>query len=130
MHANYLATDLDRRCAVAGVKLARRIAASRAMQAYVRSEYRPGPAAQSDDDLLEFCRNFGATIFHPAGTCRMGSDAQAVVDARLRVHGIASLRVVDCSMMPALPSGNTAAPVVMVAEKAADLIREDACATA
>ena len=126
MHANYLATDLDRRCAVAGVKLARRIAASHAMRAYVHSEYRPGPAAQSDDDLLEFCRNFGATIFHPVGTCRMGSDAQAVVDARLRVHGIAGLRVVDCSMMPTLPSGNTAAPVVMVAEKAADLIRADA----
>jgi choline dehydrogenase len=126
MHANYLATDRDRRCAVAGVKFARRIAETQSMQAYVKSEYRPGPAAQSEDELLEFCRNYGATIFHPVGTCRMGSDAQAVVDARLRVHGVAGLRVVDCSMMPTIPSGNTAAPVVMVAEKAADLIRADA----
>jgi len=130
MHANYLATELDRRCAVAGVKLARRIAGTRAMQGYVESEYRPGPAARSDDDLLEFCRNYGATIFHPVGTCAMGADALAVVDARLRVHGVAGLRVVDCSVMPTIPSGNTAAPVVMVAEKASDLIAEDARAAA
>ena len=130
MHANYLATELDRRCAVAGVKLARRIAGTRAMQGYVESEYRPGPAARSDDDLLEFCRNHGATIFHPVGTCAMGADALAVVDARLRVHGVAGLRVVDCSVMPTIPSGNTAAPVVMVAEKASDLIAEDARAAA
>ena len=126
MHANYLATDLDRRCALAGVRLARRLAGTRAMQPYVESEYRPGPAAASDDDLIEFCRNWGATIFHPVGTCAMGGDAQAVVDARLRVRGVAGLRVVDCSVMPTIPSGNTAAPVVMVAEKAGDLIREDA----
>jgi choline dehydrogenase len=126
MHANYLATELDRRCALEGVKLARRIAATRAMQSYVKLEYRPGPSARSDEELLDFCRQWGATIFHPVGTCRMGADAQAVVDARLRVHGIAGLRVVDCSIMPTIPSGNTAAPVVMVAEKASDLILADA----
>jgi choline dehydrogenase len=125
MHANYLATELDRRCAVAGVKLARRLAGTNAMQPYVKAEYRPGPAATTDDDLLEFCRQWGATIFHPVGTCKMGSDSQSVVDARLRVHGVGGLRVVDCSMMPTIPSGNTAAPVVMVAEKASDLILAD-----
>ena len=86
------------------------------------SEYRPGAAAATDDDLMEFCRSYGATIFHPAGTCRMGSDASAVVDDQLRVHGLDGLRVVDCSIMPALVSGNTNAPVAMIAEKAAVLI--------
>jgi choline dehydrogenase len=95
------------------------------MQPYVLAEYRPGAAAASDADLLDFAREFGATIFHPSGTCRMGSDRQAVVDDRLRVHGIAGLRVVDCSIMPTLVSGNTNAPVVMIAEKASDLILAD-----
>lgn len=123
---NYLATELDRRTAVAGVKAARAIAASDAMQPYVLREVKPGPAATTDAELLEFCRNNGATIFHPTGTCRMGIDPSAVVDARLRVNGVAGLRVIDCSVMPTLVSGNTNAPVVMMAEKAADMIREDA----
>ncbi|HEX6003919.1 MAG TPA: GMC oxidoreductase, partial [Burkholderiales bacterium] len=89
-------------------------------------EYRPGASLTSDGELLEFARNHGATIFHPAGTCRMGGDPMAVVDERLRVHGVSRLRVVDCSIMPTLTSGNTHAPVVMIAEKAADMIREDA----
>jgi choline dehydrogenase len=126
MHANYLATDEDRRCALAGVRLARRIAATSPMCAYVKSEYRPGDAASSDDDLLEFCRQWGATIFHPVGTCKMGDDPAAVVDAKLRVHGATGLRVVDASIMPTICSGNTAAPVVMIAEKASDLILADA----
>ena len=125
MQPNYLATELDRRCAVEGVKFARRLAATAAMQPYVKEEYRPGPAATSDADLLDFARDFGATIFHPSGTCRMGSDGQAVVDDRLRVRGVAGLRVVDCSIMPTLVSGNTNAPVVMIAEKAGDLILGD-----
>ncbi len=126
MQPNYLSTDLDRRTAVAAVKAARAIAASAPMRPYVRREVKPGPALVSDAELLEFCRDNGATIFHPSGTCRMGSDPRAVVDPRLRVNGIAGLRVVDCSVMPALVSGNTNAPAVMIAEKAADMIREDA----
>jgi choline dehydrogenase len=123
---NYLSAALDRRCAVAGVKLARRLAATEALRPYVAGEYRPGAQARTDEDLLEFARAHGATIFHPAGTCKMGSDPMAVVDERLRVRGVAGLRVVDASIMPTLVSGNTHAPVVMIAEKASDMIIEDA----
>jgi choline dehydrogenase len=125
MQPNYLATDLDRRTAVAGLKAARAIAATDAMRPYVMREVKPGAATVTDADLLEFCRNNGATIFHPTGTCRMGVDANAVVDTRLRVIGATGLRVVDCSVMPTLVSGNTNAGAVMLAEKAADMIRED-----
>jgi len=94
----------------------------------MRAEFRPGDVVQSDDEILHFCREYGATIFHPSGTAKMGpaSDPLAVVDERLRVHGVAGLRVVDCSVMPTLVSGNTNVPVVMMAERAADFIREDA----
>lgn len=127
---NYLATELDRRTAVAGVKAARRIAQSAAMAPYVKKEVKPGPDAQTDDDLLEFCRESGATIFHPSGTCKMGaaSDALAVLDERLRVRGVQGLRVIDASAMPTLVSGNTNAPIVMMAEKAVDMIVQDAAA--
>ena len=125
MQPYYLSTDLDRRCAIAGVKYARALAATAAVAPYVAEELRPGPAAQTDDELLAFCRAHGATIFHPSGTCAMGRDAMAVVDDRLRVHGVAGLRVVDCAIMPTLVSGNTCAPVVMIAEKASDMILED-----
>jgi len=126
MQPNYLATELDRRTAVAAVKAARGIAAAPAMQPYVKREVRPGPEAGDDAALLEFCRNQGATIFHPSGTCRMGPDDMAVLDERLRVHGVPGLRVIDCSAMPTLVSGNTNAAAVMMAEKAADMIRQDA----
>jgi choline dehydrogenase len=128
MHANYLSAQADRETLIAGIRLARRLAATRALSPYVKTEYRPGPAAQSDADLLEFARNTGGTIFHPSGTCKMGDagDGQAVVDAELRVHGVDGLRVVDCSIMPTLTSGNTNVPVVMIAEKAADLILREA----
>jgi choline dehydrogenase len=126
MQPNYLATELDRRTAVAGLKAARAIADSPAMRPYVKREVKPGPEADDDAALLEFCRNNGATIFHPSGTCSMGTDAMAVVDTRLRVHGIQGLRVIDCSVMPTLVSGNTNAPAVMMAEKAVDMIKEDA----
>ena len=128
MQANYLATERDRRTIVAALKAARAIASSDAMRPLIKQEIKPGPDTQDDAALLEFCRNHGATIFHPSGTCQMGLDpAQgAVLDARMRVHGIAGLRVVDCSAMPTLVSGNTNAPVVMMAEKAVDMIREDA----
>jgi choline dehydrogenase len=122
---NYLATELDRRCAVAGLRLARALADTAALKPYVAEEYRPGSSATTDEDLLEFARNYGATIFHPVGTCRMGSDPMAVVDERLRVRGLAGLRVVDCSIMPTVTSGNTHAPAVMIAERASDLTLDD-----
>ena len=126
MQPNYLATETDWRCAVAGVKLARALAATQALRPYIAGEYQPGPEVRTDEELLGFAREYGATIFHPSGTSKMGNDPMAVVDDRLRVHGIAGLRVVDCSIMPALISGNTAAPAVMIAEKASELILENA----
>lgn len=123
---NYLATEHDQRTAVAAIRCARTIAASCAMRPYVQREVKPGLEVTSDEGLLEFCRNHGATIFHPVGTCRMGIDPMAVVDPRLRVNGVTGLRVVDCSVMPTLVSGNTHAAAVMLAEKAADMICEDA----
>jgi choline dehydrogenase len=125
MQPNYLSTTNDRATLIAGIRLARRLAATRSLAPYVKTEYRPGPAAQSDDDLLEFAKNTGGTIFHPSGTCKMGDierDSLAVVDSELKVHGVSALRVVDCSVMPVLVSGNTNVPVVMIAEKAADHI--------
>jgi len=130
MQPNYLSTDLDRRCAIAGMKFARRLASTRALADYIESEYRPGAEVTSDEGLLEFARDYGATIFHPSGTCKMGADPMAVVDDRLRVHGLVGLRVVDCSIMPTVTSGNTHAPAVMIAEKAADMMLEDAPALA
>ena len=126
MRPNYLSTELDCATTLEGVKLARRIAATPAMQPFIAEEYRPGPQAASDEALLEFVRNYGATIFHPVGTCRMGSDECSVVDTRLRVRGVSGLRVVDASIMPALVSGNTNWPTTMIAEKASDMILEDA----
>ena len=126
MRANYLATETDRRCTVEGMKFARRLAETEALKPLLTAEYRPGPGVQGDEALLDFARETGATIFHPSGTCKMGSDPLAVTDARLRVHGVEGLRVVDCSIMPTLVSGNTSAPVVMIAEKASDMILEDA----
>jgi choline dehydrogenase len=108
------------------MRAARAIVDSAAMRPLVRREVRPGPDAKDAAALLAFARDHGQTIFHPVGTCKMGSDAAAVVDARLRVHGVTGLRVVDCSVMPTLVSGNTNAPAVMIAEKAVDMIREDA----
>jgi choline dehydrogenase len=125
MQPNYLSTPGDRQTLVAGIRLARRLAATDALKPYVKAEYRPGPSALTDDELLEFARNTGGTIFHPSGTCKMGdisADRMAVVDSELRVHGIEALRVIDCGVMPTLTSGNTNVPVIMIAEKAADLI--------
>jgi choline dehydrogenase len=128
MQPNYLSTDLDRRTAIAGVKFARRIAATEPMKSLMKREHRPGQDVNTDDEILHFCREYGATIFHPCGTARMGqaSDPLAVVDERLRVYGVAGLRVVDASIMPTLVSGNTNVPIVMVAERASDFILEDA----
>ena len=114
MRPNYLATEKDRICAIESIKYT--------LKPYILSEYKPGTAVRSDSEILEFARENGATIFHPTGTCKMGSDRMAVTDASLRVHGIAGLRIVDCSIMPTLVSGNTHAPAVMIAEKASDMI--------
>jgi choline dehydrogenase len=128
IQSNYLDAELDRRTAVAGVRYARRLAETAPLGSLMKREYRPGKDVQSDDEILHFCREYGATIFHPAGTARMGlaSDRDAVVDPRLRVHGIGGLRVVDASVMPTIVSGNTNVPTVMIAERAAEFILEDA----
>ncbi|MFY3199254.1 GMC family oxidoreductase [Achromobacter xylosoxidans] len=127
MQPNYLSTELDRRMTVAAVKYARRLAATEPLAGLMKREFRPGAEVQSDDEILHFCREYGATIFHPSGTAKMGprEDPMAVVDERLRVHGVSGLRVVDCSIMPTLVSGNTNVPVVMLAERAADFILQD-----
>jgi choline dehydrogenase len=123
---NYLATEEDRRVAVAAIRLTRRICAAPALARFAPEEFKPGGKFQSDAELEKAAGDIATTIFHPVGTCRMGPDEGAVVDERLRVHGIAALRVVDASIMPVITSGNTNAPTVMIAEKAADMIREDA----
>jgi choline dehydrogenase len=123
MQPNYLTHELDRRYAVESLKYTRKLASTDALRPYLCEEYRPGAAVRRDDELLDFAREFAQTIFHPSGTCKMGQDAMAVVDEKLRVRGVERLRVVDASIMPTLVSGNTHAPVVMIAEKAADLIR-------
>jgi len=126
IQANYLTAETDQRCAVEGIKFARKLAAAPSLKSLLGDEYRPGSTVKTDDELLDFTREYGATIFHPVGTCKMGTDPMAVVDARLRVHGVEGLRVVDGSIMPTLTSGNTHAPIVMIAEKASDWILEDA----
>ncbi len=124
---NYLSTEQDRHVAVESLKLARRISAADALAKYHPQEFMPGPSFESDDALIHAAGNVGTTIFHPVGTCKMGpsSDPNAVVDARLRVHGIAQLRVVDASIMPTITSGNTNSPTVMIAERGSEMIRED-----
>ena len=120
---NYLSADYDRRIMLAGARLARRLVAAPSFAPYVKEEYRPGADVESDEQILEAIRNAGSSGYHPVGTCRMGSDAGAVVDPALRVRGIEGLRVVDASVMPLLVSGNTNAATFMIAEKAADLMR-------
>jgi len=126
----YLSSRHDCDTVVAGMKLLRRIMRQPAMRRYVAEERAPDPACTSDADLLAFARATASTAFHPTSTCRMGTDATAVVDERLRVRGIERLRVVDGSVMPALVSGNTNAAIVMIGEKGADLILQDAGAGA
>ena len=111
---------------MAALRVTRHIAEQPALKKFIVDEYKPGAQAQSDEELLEFARDNGVTIFHPAGTCKMGVGSDAVVDATLKVRGVRGLRVVDCSIMPTLVSGNTHAPVVMIAEKASDLILAEA----
>ena len=127
---NYLSTEQDRRIAISSIRLTRRIAAQPALAPFHPAEYLPGPAVRDDDEqtLVKAAGDIGTTIFHPVGTAKMGlnSDPLTVVDERLRVAGIERLRVIDASVMPAITSGNTNAPTMMIAEKGAALIRADA----
>jgi len=123
---NYLATETDRAAFVDGINILRKILAAPALKPYSVEEVYPGAKAASDEELLDYCRKTGSTVYHPTSTCRMGNDSLAVVDQRLRVRGIEGLRVVDASVMPDLMSGNTNAPTIMIAEKASDMILEDA----
>jgi choline dehydrogenase len=119
---NYLSDPLDQEVAVAGLKWGRKIAAQPALARYIDHEMLPGPDFSNDEALLGYARMAGSTIYHPVGTCQMGSGPMAVVDAQLRVRGVEGLRVVDASVMPRLVSGNTNAPTIMIAEKAADMV--------
>ena len=123
---NYLSTPVDRRIAADSIRLTRHIVAQPALQKFTPEEFRPGETFQNDDELATAAGDIGTTIFHPVGTCKMGPDGMAVVDERLRVRGLQGLRVVDASIMPVITSGNTNSPVIMIAEKASDMIREDA----
>ena len=121
---NYLSTHEDQRAAIEGLKFTRRIMQADELAPFEPEELKPGPNIQTDADLLDAAADLGTTIFHAIGTCKMGSDAKAVVDDRLRVHGIDGLRVIDASIMPTITSGNTNAPTVMIAEKGARFILE------
>lgn len=125
IYANYLATEKDRDYAVKSVQFARKLAATKPLADLVAAEVTPGPTVRTEAEILDYARRNGATIFHPSGTCRMGTDEAAVVDERLQVRGVSGLWVVDCSIMPTLVSGNTNVPAIMIAEKAADMIVED-----
>jgi choline dehydrogenase-like flavoprotein len=122
---NYLSTAEDREVAVAGLRYTRRIMAAKALEKYQPEEWKPGPEVQSEEELTRAAGDLGTTIFHPVGTCKMGSDAMAVVSDRLAVHGIQGLRVIDASIMPRITSGNTNAPTVMIAEKGAEFVLQD-----
>ncbi len=123
---DYLSTPADRQVAADAIRLTRRIVGAPAMQPYEPEEVLPGAALQSEDELVRGAGDVGTTIFHPVGTCKMGSDPQAVVSDRLRVRGLDNLRVIDASIMPTVTSGNTNSPTIMIAEKGAAMTLEDA----
>src|SRR5207253_14785 len=123
---NFLASDYDFQALIYGTRLSRKIAAQPALKPFVVEEVLPGPAVQTDDDIIEEIRVRGVSNLHPVGTCRMGRETDAVVDPRLKVHGIEGLRVADASIMPQVPGGNTNAPSIMIGEKCAAMVLEDA----
>jgi choline dehydrogenase len=126
INPRYLTEESDRRAIIGGLRFVRRIFQAPALQPYVGDEKLPGSQAQSDDELLDYAKRNGNTVYHASCTCMMGQHAMAVVDDQLRVHGIDGLRVVDASVMPSVTSTNTNAPTIMIAEKAAVLIRAEA----
>jgi choline dehydrogenase len=121
----YLSAPGDRQVAAQAIRLTRRICKAPALARFKPVEYKPGAEIDSDEALAVAAGDIGTTIFHPVGTCRMGGDERAVVDARLRVHGLRGLRIADASVMPTITSGNTNSPTLMIAEKAADMVKED-----
>ena len=123
INPNFLSDPRDREVSMAGFKALRRIMAQSELARYIVREETPGAAIQEDDEIQAFIRQYGVTDFHPVGTCKMGHDDTAVVDEKLRVHGVPGLRVIDSSIMPSIISGNTQAASFMIGEKGADMIR-------
>jgi choline dehydrogenase len=123
---NYLSVASDLRVLISGIEKTRKIFAQPAMAPYAVAETVPGPGVATDEQIGDYARKAGTNVFHPVGTCKMGTDPMAVVDPRLRVIGIAGLRVIDASVMPAVTTGNTNAPTIMIGEKGAAMIKEDA----
>ena len=123
--ANYIAAEEDRNAMISGLRWIRKIFAQKPISDHIVEETAPGVNFQSDEEILAFIRDNAQSMYHPVGTCKMGQDPMAVVDERLRVHGILGLRVIDAAIMPNIPSGNTNAPAIMVGEKGADMIIED-----
>ena len=123
--ANYITAEEDRNAMISGLRWIRSIFAQKPIADHVIEETAPGVNFQSDDEILAFIRDNAQSMYHPVGTCKMGPDAMAVVDERLRVHGVQGLRVIDAAIMPNIPSGNTNAPAIMIGEKGADMIIED-----
>jgi choline dehydrogenase len=128
IHFNFLSAPIDAVLTARAVRIARAIMTAPAMAPLQVTELAPGSDRDSDEEILDWVRGAAETTYHPVGTCKMGSDAMAVVDHRLRVHGIDGLRVADASIMPTLTSGNTNAPSIMIGEKAADMVLKDATA--
>ena len=122
IHPNYLSAERDCQTAIDALKFTRRLVKTKALKSYIVREHLPGPGVETDAQLLDSARNIAQTIYHPTSTCKMGTDPMSVVDERLRVHGISGLRIVDASIMPTITSGNTNAPTIMIAEKAADML--------
>jgi choline dehydrogenase len=123
---NFLRTENDMRAMIAGIRIARSIVRQHALQKLLVEETSPGTACRTDEDIAEHIRQTGVSNLHPVGSCGMGSGPMAVVNPRLKVHGVPGLRVVDASIMPTIPAGNTNAPTIMIAEKASAMILEDA----
>lgn len=128
IHPEFLATERDRQTAIMAVRKAREIVAAPPLAGSIQAELQPGLAVQSDDEILDFVRQTGATTYHFSGTCKMGVDPLSVVDERLQVRGMQGLRVADASIMPMIVSGNTSIPCMMIGEKCADMVLEASAA--